>query len=93
MVWGAGLLILIALDFALRTLAPVARHTLGMPEALWFGMQILLAVLASYPLLLHLRNKRDWKTALQIFSLCLVGFIYLILVTGFYIIATGIDAL
>ena len=92
-VWGGGLLALIALDFALRATMPVPPHTLGMPESVWFGLQILLAVLASCPLLLHFRNHANWKAALQILFICLGGFVFLILVTGFYIVATGIDAL
>ncbi|WDE13570.1 hypothetical protein [Thalassomonas haliotis] len=89
--WFIGMPAIIAVSFTLRTVFGFTG--LGMPENVWFFSHILLAICALVALYFSVKSINKTKQALHFLSITLVGACYYLIVTGLYVIQSGIDSL
>ncbi len=83
---------LLMTDYGLRV-ATNTMHQLGMNETIWFASQIFIAIVAMYPLLRYLQLHRNRHALIQVLGITAIGFLYNLILTWFYIVGTGVDAI
>jgi hypothetical protein len=89
-VFTIGLLFIVTLDFALRHFVGT-QNTLGLPETLWFSLQVLAGVFASILFWKNAGQKPIFIKLGYLISLLLAFLILYTLIIYGYVIETAID--
>ncbi|WP_062062416.1 hypothetical protein [Cellvibrio sp. OA-2007] len=88
--FAIGLLLIIAIDFAIRHFTGTL-NTLGLPETLWFSLQLLTGIFAS---ILFWKNTAQKSIPIRLayyIPLLLAFLIFYTLIIYVYVIETAID--